>query len=52
MNWRAIELVADYWIIQDIDGYTEYTDSVGDNLMFFTREQAENFINSLKENKQ
>ena len=41
MNWQAVELVADYWIIQDKDGYTEYVDEVGDNLMFYTKEEAQ-----------
>jgi hypothetical protein len=49
MNWKAIELVADYWIIQDSDGYTEYMDSKGDNLMFYTKQEAQSFIDSIKE---
>lgn len=42
--WRAVELIEDYWIIQDSNGYDEYTDEHGDNLMFYTKEQAEEKI--------
>lgn len=49
MNWQAVELVADYWIIQDVDGYTEYVDEVGDNLMFYSKEEAEERIKQIME---
>lgn len=48
-NWKAVELHANYWIIQDENGYDEYVDEVGDNLMFETREETEAKINWIKE---
>jgi len=48
-KWKPVELVQDYWIIQDEDGYTEYADSVGDNLVFFTQEEALKRIDLIKE---
>jgi type II restriction/modification system DNA methylase subunit YeeA len=42
--WKAIELQADYWIIQDDNGYDEYMDAHGDNLMFTTKDEAEEKI--------
>lgn len=42
--WRAVELVEDYWIIQDDNGYDEYMDAHGDNLMFYTKDEAEEKI--------
>ncbi len=49
-NWKAVELVSDYWIIQDANGYDEYQDDVGDNLMFTTKAEAEEKINLIKGN--
>jgi hypothetical protein len=48
-NWKAVELVADYWIIQDANGYDEYVDHTGHNLMFTTKEEAQETINLIKE---
>jgi hypothetical protein len=50
-NWKTVELVADYWIILDANGYDEYQDDVGDNLMFPTKAEAEEKINLIKENE-
>lgn len=49
MNWRPIELVENYWIIQDSDGYTEYEDQQGDNLMFYSKDEAQAYINKIEE---
>ena len=52
--WKAVELVEDYWIIQDDNGYDEYMDEHGDNLMFETKDEAQEkiyMINSGKERK-
>ena len=40
MYWKTVELVKDYWIILDSEGYDEYEDEYGDNLMFTTKKQA------------
>jgi hypothetical protein len=48
-NWKPVELVADYWIIQDENGYDEYKDYTGWNLMFTTKEDAQERINLIKE---
>jgi hypothetical protein len=48
-NWKPVELVQDYWIIQDEDGYTEYVDHTGHNLMFTTKEDAQTKIDLIKE---
>ena len=45
--WRPVELIEDYWIIQDDNGYDEYVDEVGDNLMFYTRDQAQEKIDEI-----
>lgn len=50
-NWRAVELVENYWIIQDSDGYTEYEDEAGDNLMFETKQEADEMIKLIGENQ-
>jgi hypothetical protein len=42
--WKAVELAEDYWIIQDSNGYDEYMDAHGDNLMFTTKDEAEEKI--------
>jgi len=42
--WKAVELAEDYWIIQDDNGYDEYMDAQGDNLMFTTKDEAEEKI--------
>ena len=47
--WKAVELVADYWIILDEDGYHEYRDEVGDHLMFTTEEDAQNKVDEINE---
>jgi hypothetical protein len=39
MNWRPVELIADYWIIQN-KNYDEYVDPQGDNLMFETKAET------------
>jgi hypothetical protein len=50
MNWKTIELVENYWIIlADDDGYTEYEDNRGDNLMFNTQQQALDFIKGIND---
>lgn len=48
-NWRAVELQEDYWIIQDANGYDEYVDEVGDNLVFETKDEAEAKIKWIRE---
>lgn len=50
-KWKAVELVADYWIILDSNGYDEYKDHVGDNLMFTTKAEAEEKIEQIKESE-
>jgi hypothetical protein len=45
--WRPVELHEGYWIIQDSNGYDEYVDEVGDNLMFETREETQEKINQI-----
>lgn len=47
MNWQPVELQYEYWIIQDKDGYTEYVDEVGDNLMFYSRKEAQEKIDEI-----
>jgi hypothetical protein len=47
---KQIEIVADYWIIEDNRTYTEYADSKGDNYMFETKQEALDFIKGLKMN--
>lgn len=42
--WKAVELVEDYWIIIDDNGYDEYKDAQGDNLMFTSKDEAEEKI--------
>lgn len=42
--WKTVELVEDYWIIQDSRTYDEYMDEHGDNLMFTTKDEAEKKI--------
>ena len=48
-KWKAVELVADYWIILDSNGADEYMDEIGDNLMFTTKADAEEKIKLIKE---
>ena len=48
--WIAIELAEDYWIIQD-NGYDEYMDEHGDNLMFETKDEAEEKIYMINSGK-
>ena len=43
MNWKTVELVKNYWIILD-KNYNEYHDYNGDNRMFYTKEEADQFI--------
>lgn len=45
--WKPVQLLEDYWIILDSDGYTEYEDEMGDNLMFTTKQQALERIKSI-----
>jgi hypothetical protein len=47
-NWKAVEIVADYWIILDSNGADEYIDEVGDYLMFPTRAETEETIKQMK----
>jgi hypothetical protein len=42
--WKAVELIADYWIIQDSETYDEYEDAQWGNLMFTTKDEAEEKI--------
>lgn len=46
MTIKPVELVEDYWILIDDVEETEYQDKRGDNFMFETREEAEEFINN------
>ena len=48
--WKAVELAKDYWIIQD-NGYDEYMDEHGDNLMFTTKDEAEEKIHMINSGK-
>jgi hypothetical protein len=48
--WKAVELAEDYWIIQD-NGYDEYMDEHGDNLMFTTKDEAEEKIYMINSGK-
>ena len=48
--WKAVELAEDYWIIQD-NGYDEYMDEHGDNLMFTTKDEAEEKIHMINSGK-
>jgi hypothetical protein len=46
--WKPVELLADYWIIIDEDGgYYEYCDEHGDNLMFETKNQAQEKVDQI-----
>ena len=47
--WKTVELVADYWIIIDEDGYNEYRDEVGDHLMFSTKNEAQEKVDQINE---
>ena len=49
--WKAVELAEDYWIIQDDNGYDEYMDAHGDNLMFTTKDEAEEKIYMINSGK-
>jgi hypothetical protein len=50
-KWKAVEIVANYWIILDLNGADEYIDEVGDYLMFPTRAETEEKIKQIKENE-
>jgi hypothetical protein len=47
ITWKPVELKADYWIIQESNGYDEYKDEVGDNLMFTTKDEAQEKIDQI-----
>ena len=49
--WKAVELAEDYWIIQDSNGYDEYMDAHGDNLMFTTKDEADEKIYMINSGK-
>ena len=49
MNWKPVELIADYWIIVDEDSQDEYQDYTGHNLMFSTEHEAKKRIELIKE---
>ena len=44
---RPIELIADYWILIDDITQDEYKDIRGENLVFETETDAQDFINAL-----
>ena len=48
MSWQAIELIEDYWIIQDPKTMEEFVDSVGENLVFESEAEALYFIEKLE----
>lgn len=48
MNWRPIEVIEDYWIIQDPKTLEEFIDSVGDNLVFESEAEALYFIEKME----
>lgn len=48
MSWQAIELIEDYWIIQDQKTMEEFVDSVGENLVFESEAEALYFIEKLE----
>ena len=49
MNWRPVELIANYWIIIDKNSQEEYRDYKGHNLMFSTKKEAQEKITLIKE---
>lgn len=51
MNWKPVELHDEYWIIQDEDGYTEYVDEMGDNLMFTSEADTLEKIKEINEKR-
>lgn len=51
MNWEPIELIADYWIIQNPETMDEYQDPKGDYLMFYTKQQAQKRIDQILKNE-
>jgi phage pi2 protein 07 len=46
MTIKPIELIENYFILVDDVEQTEYQDSKGDNFMFTSRKEAEQFINN------
>jgi hypothetical protein len=44
---KPIEIIEDYWIIQDSDTYIEYADSEGENYMFESEQEALEFIKQI-----
>ena len=46
MTIKPVELIEDYWILIDDIEETEYQDKQGNNRMFITRDEAEQFINN------
>jgi hypothetical protein len=49
--WKPVELQADYWIILDEDGYYEYRDEAGDNLMFTTEDEAQQKVYQINQSR-
>ena len=48
MNWKAVELKEDHWIIIDEDSQEEYQDGTGHNMMFINKWGAERRIQQIK----
>ena len=46
MTITPVELIEDYWILVDDVEQNEYQDKQGNNFMFETRKEAEQFINN------
>lgn len=46
MTIKPVELIENYFILVDDVEQTEYQDSKGDNFMFTSRKEAEQFINN------
>jgi hypothetical protein len=45
---KPIEIIEDYWIIQDNLTYIEYADAKGENYMFESEQEALEFIKQIE----
>jgi len=48
MTWHPVEIMEDYWIIEDQYG-AEYEDEVGDCRMFYSKQEAKDYIKKIEE---
>lgn len=44
---RPVEMIADYWVLIDDETEIEYKNKKGNNLVFETETDAQEFINAL-----